>query len=260
MCFSVVRYEVENSVDDSVFILVNGVVQFFYLCWFVVSVVLVTERGELSSPPVLWICVFLFFGSFFFFFPFCFLYFEAATGAPLGTCSQVRAVRESKRKRRKIAAYVWAGHFPSLPLFSSPWESSGSCFLCFTQSFSCDQWVGRLQWAYSPPWPHVDFERIFLLALAFRSFTGWMPPVLQSPPCTLSRGWSRTPLVWMPPPFLSLSSSCLSVSSPDRPVSHLKAGGHGGLVQLGTSRPPVCWHRVSGLGSISGTNYCKSAT
>lgn len=32
MCFSVVRYEVENSVDDSVFILVNGVVQFFYLC------------------------------------------------------------------------------------------------------------------------------------------------------------------------------------------------------------------------------------
>lgn len=31
MCFSVVRYEVENSVDDSVFILVNGLVQLVLL-------------------------------------------------------------------------------------------------------------------------------------------------------------------------------------------------------------------------------------
>ena len=50
----------------------------------------------LRSPTVLWICGFLFLFPFFFFF-FC-LYFEAATRAPLGAYSQVKAVRENEKE------------------------------------------------------------------------------------------------------------------------------------------------------------------
>lgn len=51
---------------------------------------------------------------------FCFMDFEAATRAPQGACSQVKAVRENKKKKRenkienKIAARPCAGHSSQL--------------------------------------------------------------------------------------------------------------------------------------------------
>lgn len=239
----------------NVLTLVDGV-QFFYPCWFFPLCCFSYWERSAEVPTSSGFVYFSFLVLFSFFF---FLYFEAATRAPLGACSQVKAVRENKRRRWKIAAYVWAGHFTSLPLFSSPWESSGSCFLYFAQSFSCNQWGNRLQWAYSPTWPHMDFEHIFLLALNFPLFLAR---------CRLSCSHYHVSSLgtdpephWSgcPPPSLGLDSSCLSVSSPAWDVSHIRVGGHNGLVQLGTPRPTVHWHRGSGSGSSYWTNYFESA-
>lgn len=257
---------VESSVNDSVLTLVGGVQLALLALLIFFSLFFQLLREECWGPHQY--CGFVYFSFLVLFFPFsfCILYFEAATRAPLGACSQVKAVRENKRRRRKIAAYVWAGHFTSLPLFSSPWESSGSCFLYFAQSFSCNQWGNRLQWAYSPTWPHMDFEHILLLALNFPYFP-WISPLflarcrlscslyhVSSPGTDPEPHWSGCSC-----PSLGLDSSCLSVSSPAWDVSHIRVGAHDGLVQLGTPRPTVHWHRGSGSGSSYWTNYFESA-
>lgn len=198
----------ECSVNDSLVKLVDGVFRQLLLsllgfCLFVVSII---DRGALKSLTVLWIRVFLLLVLSFFFFSFsC---FEAAGRAPPGACSQVRAVRENKKKRQKMAACLCAHHFKFLPLSQCLLLftlSSGSCFLHFVRSCSCNQWGNTLESGLTlPRGPRIDFQHIFLLALNFPSFPGWVPPVLQPPQCLLSRSFSRTPVDRTAPPSLAV--------------------------------------------------------
>lgn len=96
---------------------------------FCLLVLLVIERGVLTSPTIMvHVCISLFTSVLFHF-----VYFEVATTAPVGAGLQVKAVRENKKKKegegegeKETAVCACGGHCPGFhPL-------SPVCLLMFT--------------------------------------------------------------------------------------------------------------------------------